>query len=122
VATTARLSTRIDTVLLALPAIVSSSRWGWYRQDRANCGALRRTVVAPLVRLQRSAERWRTAWSTIEQRQLAVDSVALQRVGYDRSTSKTTSSDKLLGLGSRLQWGFVPPKPFTAHSRFRTMS
>ena len=41
-------------------------------------GALRKTIVAPLVGLQNGAERWRAAWLAGQQRQLAADSVAMR--------------------------------------------
>jgi rod shape-determining protein MreC len=109
VATAARLSTRIDTVLLGgcmLLALVALGLPPDATEPIAS--ALRRTVVAPLVGLQRSAERWRTAWSTIEQRQLAVDSVALQKVRLRALDAENDQLRKLLGLGTRLGWGFVP--------------
>jgi len=109
VATAARLSTRIDAVLLGGCLLLALIAVG-LPSDRTEpiAGALRRTVVAPLVGLQQSAERWRTAWSTIDQRQLAVDSVALQRVRLRALDVENAQLRKLLGLGSRLQWGFVP--------------
>jgi rod shape-determining protein MreC len=109
VATTARLSNRLDAVLLGGCLLLSLIALG-LSSDKTEpiASALRRTVVAPLVGLQQSAERWRTAWSTIEQRQLAVDSVALQRVRLRALDVENVQLRKLLGLGSRLQWGFVP--------------
>jgi cell shape-determining protein MreC len=109
VATAARLTTRIDGVLLgaclglALIAVGLPSR-----NTEPIAAALRRTIVAPLVGLQQSAERWRTAWATIEQRQLAVDTVAMQRARLRALDSENEQLRKLLGLGTRLQWGFVP--------------
>jgi rod shape-determining protein MreC len=70
--------------------------------------ALRRTIVAPLVGLQRGAERWRSAWVTTEQRQLVVDSLALRAVKSEALTVENDQLRKLLGLGTRLQSGFVP--------------
>lgn len=108
-ATTARLSSRIDALLLGACLLLSFVALGLdANKTEPISGALRRTVVAPLVGLQRSAERWRTAWSTIEQRQLAVDSVALQRVRLRSLDAENEQLRQLLGLGSRLQWGFVP--------------
>ena len=42
--------------------------------------ALRRTIVAPLVSLQRGAERWRSAWSASDRQQMVVDSLAMRAV------------------------------------------
>jgi rod shape-determining protein MreC len=70
--------------------------------------ALRRTVVAPLVGLQRGAERWRSAWATSERQQLAQDSLALRAVKSQALQLENDQLRKLIGLGSRLEWGFVP--------------
>jgi rod shape-determining protein MreC len=70
--------------------------------------ALRRTVVAPLVGLQRGAERWRSAWATSERLQLAQDSLALRSVKSQALQLENDQLRKLIGLGSRLEWGFVP--------------
>jgi rod shape-determining protein MreC len=71
-------------------------------------GALRRTIVAPLVGLQRGAERWRGAWSTSEERQATSDSVAMRAIKAQALQLENDQLRKIIGLGSRLQWGFVP--------------
>ena len=108
-ANAARLGNRVDAglligcVLLSLVAVVLKE------EDREPiAGALRRTMVAPLVGLQRGAERWRTAWASREQRQAVVDSLSLRAVNAAALKSENDHLRKLLGLGSRLQWGFVP--------------
>src|SRR6185437_2507131 len=70
--------------------------------------SLRRTVVAPLVGLQRSAEQWRTAWVSNEIRQAQADSLALRAVNAQALVAENDQLRKIIGLGSRLQWGFVP--------------
>jgi rod shape-determining protein MreC len=70
--------------------------------------ALRRTLVAPLVSLQKGAQRWRAAWLADEQRQLAADSVSMRAVKTEALTVENDQLRKILGLGSRLQWGYVP--------------
>lgn len=108
-ANAARLGNRVDAglligcVLLSLVAVVLKE------EDREPiAGALRRTIVAPLVGLQRGAERWRTAWVSSEQRQAVVDSLSLRAVNAAALKTENDHLRKLLGLGSRLQWGFVP--------------
>jgi rod shape-determining protein MreC len=90
-------------VLLSLVAIALP---GEAREPIAR--ALRRTVVAPLVGLEEGAERWRTAWSSSTARQTLVDSAARQRSTANALAFENDQLRKLLGLGSRLQWGFVP--------------
>jgi rod shape-determining protein MreC len=90
-------------VLLSLVAIALP---GEAREPIAR--ALRRTIVAPLVGLEEGAERWRTAWSSSTARQTLVDSAARQRSTANALALENQQLRKLLGLGSRLQWGFVP--------------
>jgi rod shape-determining protein MreC len=71
-------------------------------------GALRRTIVAPLVGLQSGAERWRAAWLAGQQRQLAADSVAMRAIKAQALQVENDQLRKIIGLGSRLEWGFVP--------------
>ena len=108
-ATAARSNRRVDffvlggcmalsLVAIALPA---STR------DPISSG-LRRTVVAPLVGLQEGAVRWRAAWVSSAQRQRDMDSLALRAVNAQALQSENARLRKLIGLGARLQWGFVP--------------
>lgn len=90
-------------VLLSLVAIALPSD---AREPIAR--ALRRTVVAPLVGLEEGAERWRSAWASSDARQTLVDSAAMQRSTATALAFENQQLRKLLGLGSRLQWGFVP--------------
>jgi len=109
VATAARLGTRIDVSLLMGCVVLSLVAVALPAEDREPiASALRRSVVAPLVGLQRGAERWRTAWATSEARQAAADSVALRAVNAQALQLENDQLRKILGLGSRLQWGFVP--------------
>src|SRR5687768_12514369 len=75
----ARLSGRIDTVVFAacvVLAMVASALPTRMRDPVAS--SLRRTIVAPLVGLQTSAERWRSAWIQSERKTLERDSLAMQ--------------------------------------------
>jgi cell shape-determining protein MreC len=105
---TARLRTRFDIVLFAgcvlaalLPLAVPAAREGI-------AGALRRTVVAPLVGLQQGAERWRNAWLAREAQLMAGDSVSLRMAAARAMEVENDHLRDIIGLGSRLQWGFVP--------------
>jgi len=70
--------------------------------------ALRRTVVAPLVGLQRGAEQWRVAWAATERQQLVIDSLSMRATKVQSLQLENDQLRKILGLGSRLEWGFVP--------------
>ncbi len=108
-ANTARSGNRIDAGLLiacvglSLIAIV-------LRDDEREpiASALRRTVVAPLVSLQRGAERWRVAYVTNDQREMSVDSVVMRTMNSQALQVENDQLRHILGLGSRLEWGFIP--------------
>ena len=77
-ARTNRFSSRLDVlvfgacVMLSLAATVLPSR---LREPVAS--VLRRTLVAPLVRLQQGAERWRGAYLSSQREELRRDTLAL---------------------------------------------
>jgi rod shape-determining protein MreC len=93
----------VGCVVLSLVAIALKD------EDREPiASALRRTVVAPLVSLQRGAERWRGAWISSEQQQLVADSIALRAVKAQALSVENAQLRSILGLGTRLEAGFVP--------------
>lgn len=69
---------------------------------------LRRTVVAPLIGLQQGSERWRNSWLSREQYTLARDSAALRAMNAQSLVAENDQLRKLMGLGRRLGWGFIP--------------
>jgi rod shape-determining protein MreC len=90
-------------VLLSFIAIVIP------KEDREPiAAALRQTIVAPLVSLQRGAERWRSAWAASDRQQMVVDSLAMRAVKANALVVENDQLRKLLGLGTRLEWGFIP--------------
>lgn len=107
--TVARTDGRRDSIVLALCvflALVALFLPEHLRDPFA--GALRRTVLAPLVSLQHDAELTRRAWLTREERIAARDSVQLQAMMLAGVTAENDRLRRLLSLGSRLKWGFVP--------------
>jgi rod shape-determining protein MreC len=78
---------------------------------------LRRSIVAPLVGLQRSAERWRSAWLESERKTIERDSLALQVFQAQALSVETERLRKLLGLGSRLGTGFIPAEALHTSGR-----
>ncbi|HEY7396179.1 MAG TPA: rod shape-determining protein MreC [Gemmatimonadaceae bacterium] len=105
----ARLSSRVDAGFLVICVVLSFIAMALPVEDREPiAGALRRTVVAPLVSLQRGAERWRTAWTASTRQQLIIDSLAMRSVKANALIVENDQLRKLLGLGTRLEWGFVP--------------
>src|SRR3954467_15708910 len=78
------------------------------RVREAIAGGLRRTVVAPLVALQQRAEKSRNAFISQDARTLQRDSVALKALAVPALESENDRLRQLLGLASRIRWGFVP--------------
>jgi len=118
VARAARFSTRIDLVafgLFIILALIAAAAPATMREPVAR--VMRRTVVVPLVGLQRGAERWRAAWLASERETAERDSLALNVFQIPVLQSENQRLRKLLGLGSRLDWGFVPADAIHAPNR-----
>ena len=105
-ASTARLRARADALLLAACIIVSVM--ALMLDATPVAGVLRRYVVAPLVGLQQGSERWRSAWMEREKVTLARDSSALAAMNAQALVAENGQLRKLVGLGRRLSWGFIP--------------
>jgi rod shape-determining protein MreC len=74
-------------------------------------------VVVPLVGLQRGAERWRAAWLASEGDTRKADSLALQAFSVPVLQNENQRLRRLLGLASRLDWGFVPAEALNVANR-----
>lgn len=114
----ARLSGRFDTVVFSgcvILALVASALPDQMRDPVAS--GLRRSIVAPLVGLQQNAERWRAAWLESERKTLQRDTIALQLAQAQALSVENERLRKLLGLGSRLSWGFVPAEALHTSGR-----
>ena len=114
----ARLSGRFDTVTFAtcvVLALVASALPDPMRDPISS--ALRRTIVAPLVGLQQSAERWRSAWLESERKTLQRDSLALEFAQLQSLRVENDRLRKILGIGSRLAWGFIPAEALHTSGR-----
>jgi rod shape-determining protein MreC len=109
VTSAARAFTRRDSLLFVVSVLLSLVALGLPPRLREPvAGALRRTVVAPLVGLQQSAQLTREAWQTRAQRQASSDSVVLGAMRATALAEENQHLRQLLGLGRELQWGFVP--------------
>ena len=78
---------------------------------------LRRTLVAPLIRLQQGAERWRAAYLSSERIELRRDTLALAAARVPTLETENDRLRKLLGLGAKLQWGFIPAEALQGRGR-----
>ena len=79
--------------------------------------ALRRTLVAPLIQLQRGAERWRSAYLSADRVELRRDTLALAAARVPALESENEQLRKTLGLGAKLQWGFIPAAALQGRGR-----
>ncbi|MEJ7809206.1 MAG: rod shape-determining protein MreC [Gemmatimonadaceae bacterium] len=108
-ATSARAYTRWDTILLgACVAVAGMVRALPESAREVAASGMRRTVVAPLVGLQRDAELSRRAWLARDATVLAHDSLALRAMVVPALQRENEQLRRLIGLGQRMQWGFVP--------------
>ncbi|MDB4888464.1 MAG: rod shape-determining protein [Gemmatimonadetes bacterium] len=79
--------------------------------------ALRRSLVAPLIRLQRGAEQWRAAYLSSERVELRRDTLALAAARVPTLEIENDRLRKVLGLGGKLQWGFIPAEALQGRGR-----
>ena len=113
---TARFGSRADAALLIgclLLALLLRALPDHLRTPIAS--TVRRSVLTPLVSMQYRAERVRHALDSFEARALVADSVALRAADASALESENSQLRRLLGLGARLRWGFVPAQAL--HSR-----
>jgi len=109
VARAGRANFRFDKIVLLVCAIVSLILLVLPMPVREPiAGALRRTLLAPAVVLQEHAELSRRAFLAHDTLMRGRDSVALQVMDAKGLTAENQRLRDLLGLGSRLRWGFVP--------------
>ncbi len=114
----AQLGGRFDTVVFAACVLVALVFGGLPEEMRDPvASALRRTIVAPLIGMQRGAERWRTAWIESERQTLQLDSAGMFRTKAKSLEMENDRLRRLLGLGARLDWGFVPAEALHTEGR-----
>jgi rod shape-determining protein MreC len=118
VARATRFSNRFDIVLLGacvLLSLVSMVLPPNLREPVA--GSLRRSLVAPLVRLQQGAERWRGAYISSQREELRRDTLALAAARVPTLETENERLRQLLGLGSDLRWGFIATQALQGRGR-----
>ena len=104
-----RVSGRRDTLLLGACVALSVVTLALPQAVREPfAAAMRRSVVAPLLSLQYNAELTRRAWEARERTRAERDSVVLAAMTAPELERENTRLRRMLGLGRRLRWGFVP--------------
>jgi len=69
---------------------------------------MRRSFLAPLVLLQERAEKGRQSLLSADAKQTYLDSLSLNSMKAASLESENDRLRKIMGLGSRLRWGFIP--------------
>ncbi len=120
---TTRTGTRTDLALLGAALVVALGALLLPNTVRGRLqGALRSSVAAPLVSAQAWAQRGRLAITDHGRLATQVDSLALGAQTADPLRAENERLRAILGLGQRLQWGFVateivhPPRGADEHT------
>ena len=104
-----RSKTRLDSTALIMCVVLSLIALVLPTQVREPIASgLRRSLLAPMLRLQQRSEESRHALTTHDAVVSQRDSIALRAMGIESLKTENTRLRDLLGLGSRLKWGFVP--------------
>ena len=104
-----RSNSRLDLIVLTtcvVLALAARALPNTMRDPMAT--GMRRTFLAPLVMLQERAERGRQSLLMADTRQAAIDSLALKTMNDSSLEGENDRLRKIIGLGSRLRWGFIP--------------
>jgi hypothetical protein len=109
VARAGNANSRLDRTCLAVCAALSLIALVLPLPVRESvAGGMRRTVLAPMVMLQERAELSRRAFLAHDTLMRKRDSVALQGLTITALQVENDRLRDIIGLGSRLRWGFVP--------------
>ena len=104
-----RSNNRIDGIVLGACTVLSLIALVLPTQVREPvASSLRRSILAPMLLLQQRAEETRRALATRDAVISRSDSAAWRAMGVESLQTENTRLRALLGLGSRLKWGFVP--------------
>lgn len=104
-----RSSNRTDLIILGATVLLALVARGLpQNMQEPVASAMRRTFLAPLVMLQERSEASRRSLLLDNARTAIRDSVALRAMTVTSLESENDRLRQLIGLGSRLRWGFVP--------------
>jgi len=109
VARAVRTSNKADLIVLGACALLALAARGLPENMREPvASSMRRTFLAPLVMLQERAEASRRSLLLDNARTAIRYSVALKAMTVTALENENDRLRQLIGLGARLQWGFVP--------------
>jgi rod shape-determining protein MreC len=109
VARAIRSNTRVDLIVLITCIVLALAARALPNTMRDPVATgMRRSFLAPLVLLQERAEKGRQSLLAADAKQTYLDSLSLNSMRAGSLESENDRLRKLIGLGSRLRWGFIP--------------
>jgi rod shape-determining protein MreC len=109
VARAIRSNTRIDVIVLSACVVLALAARALPNTMRDPVATgMRRSFLAPLVLLQERAEKSRRSLLLADERISTKDSVSMAAMTAAALEGENDRLRKLMGLGARLKWGFVP--------------
>lgn len=104
-----RSNNRIDLIVLATCVVLALAARALPNTMRDPVAtAMRRSFLAPLVLLQERSERGRQSLLSADAKQEHLDSLSLASIKAGSLEGENDRLRKLIGIGSRLRWGFIP--------------
>jgi rod shape-determining protein MreC len=105
---TLRSNSRFDLIILSTCIVLALAARALPDTMRDPVAAgMRRTFLAPLVMLQENAEHGRESLLQADAKQSHLDSLSLDSMKAASLEGENDRLRKLIGLGSRVRWGFV---------------
>jgi len=109
VARAIRSNTRVDLIVLITCIVLALAARALPNTMRDPVATgMRRSFLAPLVLLQERAEKGRQSLLAADAKQTYLDSLSLGSMKAGSLESENDRLRKIIGLGSRLRWGFIP--------------
>ena len=104
-----RSNTRVDLIVLITCIVLALAARALPNTMRDPVATgMRRSFLAPLVLLQERAEKGRQSLLAADAKQTYLDSLSLGSMRAGSLESENDRLRKIIGLGSRLRWGFIP--------------
>ena len=104
-----RSNNRIDLIVLTTCVVLALAARALPNTMRDPVATgMRRSFLAPLVMLQERSEKGRQSLLSADAKQEHLDSLSLASIKAGSLEGENDRLRKLIGLGSRLRWGFVP--------------
>lgn len=104
-----RSNTRVDLIVLTTCIVLALAARALPNTMRDPVATgMRRSFLAPLVMLQERSEKGRQSLLSADAKQTYLDSLSLGSMKAGSLESENDRLRKVIGLGSRLRWGFIP--------------